>query len=245
MHTYILSGILYCGSCGSKMIGVCEGRKGNWTGYRCKKKARNGISACNMSNVAAFRIEDAAFKDFIKIFLVPQNVRIIFQRIKDILDQSELKIQNEIDEIDSAIKENKESINKYTEGFEKGLLDAVYFSERNKSLMKEKEKYERKKNNLHKKIDNIKYDKIYFYQFKKYLYNIKLSIENKILNDTIVKRNILRTLIQGDILKNLTMLNPHMAKIKYDIGDQVTEKIINYKSRVRSVNIDISVKHAI
>jgi len=245
MHIYILSGILYCGSCGSKMIGVCEGKKGNWTGYRCKKKARNGISACNMRNVTASKIEDAAFKDVIKIFLVPQNIRIIFQRIKDILDQSESKIQNELNEIESEVKKIGESINRYTEGFEKGLLDAVYFSKRNKTLMKEKEKYERKKNNLRVKIENIKYEKIYFYQFKKYLYNIKLSIDNKILNDTTAKRIILRTLIQGDILKNITMLNPNMAKIKYDIGNQITEKIINYKSRVRSINIDISVKQAI
>ena len=127
MHTYILSGILYCGNCGSKMIGVCEGKKGNWTGYRCKKKARNGICACNMRNVTASKIEDAAFKDVTKIFLIPQNVRIIFQRIKDILDQSESKIQNELNEIESDVKKIEESIDRYTEGFEKGLIRCSIF----------------------------------------------------------------------------------------------------------------------
>ncbi|KPK95888.1 hypothetical protein AMJ80_03070 [bacterium SM23_31] len=245
MHTYILSGILYCGNCGSKMIGVCEGKKGNWTGYRCKKKASSGISACNMRNVSASKIEDATFKDVIKLFLVPQNVRIIFQRIKEILDRSESQIQKEFNKIESEIKEIEESIKRYTEGFEKGLLDAVYFSERNNIQMKEKEKYERKKNNLSIKMEEINDDIIYFYQFKKYLYNIKLSAENRFLNDTLVKRNILRTLIRGEIIKKITILTPRLAKIKYDIEDQLTEKIINYKSRVKSINIGISNKYII
>jgi len=245
MNKYVLSGILYCGNCGSKMIGVCEGKKGNWTGYRCKTKARNGINSCNMRNVNAFRIEDAVFKDIMRLFLVPQNVRIIFQELKEILDRTELEIQNELNDVESEIMRTEESINRYMEGFEKGFLEPKYFSERNKVMINEKEKYERKKKILLIKIEDMKYDKVYFYQLKKYLYNVKLSTENKILDDSNVKRIILQMLIKGGILKNIMILSPRMAKVKYNIGNDITEKLINHKSRIRSGNIDTSVKHAI
>ena len=75
MDKYILSGIIYCGNCGTKMIGVCEGKKGNWY-----PALSNGLNAKELlyesiENPEASFYESSifCFCSFILLFRIPHS----------------------------------------------------------------------------------------------------------------------------------------------------------------------------
>lgn len=111
-HTYLLSGLIFCGSCGSPMGGH---RSRNYTAYRCG--GRHGAERCTMPDISTARVDNKVLEalrahilgpDAIN-HLVPEMARIAhergaealldYQAVKDGLTELDRQINSVVDAI--------------------------------------------------------------------------------------------------------------------------------------------------
>ncbi len=101
-HKYLLSGLLYCGECGSKMHGNCRKRdSGEYTTYRCNDQATR--LDCKSREMRAEPLEDFVINSLCEHFFDPENIDII-------TDELNRKFREELDADREEIKAANYSI---------------------------------------------------------------------------------------------------------------------------------------
>ncbi len=74
LSPWLLSGLVYCGLCGSPMITMTVGRKESWRYYRCTKNSNSGSSACAQKNIRKEDLENAVLEDVKEKFLSEETL---------------------------------------------------------------------------------------------------------------------------------------------------------------------------
>lgn len=83
-NDYLLSGLIYCGECGSAMQGTTSVSKitGNvHQYYRCGKKYRQGISTCQNKNVRLAALENIIINKIEEIIFAPQALDALIDKV--------------------------------------------------------------------------------------------------------------------------------------------------------------------
>lgn len=137
-NEYILSGVLYCGECGSSMYGRCgtshTGKKHYY--YCCSKKVKH---ECKKENIQKDLIENAVI-DILNTYIFNEdNLNAIADGV--IKYQEETINSNNIESLENKLRDTTKAINNIVSAVEKGLFNDTMI-ERMNSLEKQKKQLE-------------------------------------------------------------------------------------------------------
>ncbi|AFK85919.1 MULTISPECIES: recombinase family protein [Thermoanaerobacterium] len=135
-RTYLLSGLVYCGICGSKMVGCLS--RGKYVTYRCNKKDRT--KQCTNKDIN---------KDSLEVFIVEELNKKIFDPevapiLAKLLNEENQKLNKEKFEKIAALKKNYNKIESQIKNIVDAIAEGMY-----QPIMKEKmRELEDKKNEI-------------------------------------------------------------------------------------------------
>jgi len=139
-RTYLFSGLLRCGNCGSRMHGYTFTKKTNgktYSYYKCNQNVRRGKEFCSGMTVPAGKLEDFAVKELMKL---SENQKILNDKEKmlKILKEEHKKAttgsSHELKRLVAAEKGLQARLDKLLEKLETGLIDDNDFSRRYQSI---------------------------------------------------------------------------------------------------------------
>lgn len=115
---FLLSGVLFCGTCGGKCAGESGHKEvGNrWTTYRCSTRRTFGRTVCGASDIARVPIDHFVLDQIRDALQNPDLIAIIEKRLRD-----KLTSQSDIAEEEKSIRKDIETCKAGIEG----LLDAL------------------------------------------------------------------------------------------------------------------------
>lgn len=124
-RTYLLSGIIKCGECGSSMNGaVTSTRKGEEIRYyRCCKKMLKGSDKCANRSLPADDIERLVVTQMQKIFLDQNAIDKLMDRVTSIYNDKALEETIQLDAAEKKEKKLKRQLNNIYDLFADGIAD--------------------------------------------------------------------------------------------------------------------------
>lgn len=109
---FLLSGLLRCGRCGSKMIGTLA-KSGRYQYYACQRYIKEGKASCAQSLIPTLSLE-AQFIEAIKAKLLnPEAIGRLTQQVNEQLKVTGDKTKTEIENVDAQLRELHKKLNKY------------------------------------------------------------------------------------------------------------------------------------
>lgn len=127
-NDYLLTGKLFCGHCGSTMIGDCgKGRNGTiYNYYCCHNRKKNGADACNKKRIRQEVIEDLVIDYTVKNVLKDELIEKIAEQAIDILndDSQEQVRQQHIKQLAETRQKIQNIVDAITEGFRTPAMKA-------------------------------------------------------------------------------------------------------------------------
>ena len=135
IHTspLLLTGMLYCGYCGSSMVSSTA-KGGRYTYYLCSRTKKSGVESCKGHRLPAKTFEENVIAELLERAFSFENVKSVAKEIRKEIAERRKPIQK----IKKAIKEIDEKLQRYYEAFETGALEVADVAERLKSLKQDK-----------------------------------------------------------------------------------------------------------
>ncbi|WP_417898457.1 recombinase family protein [Bacillus haimaensis] len=151
---FILSGILRCPTCGHGMVPSIttstkkDGEKRKHRYYVCGVFHNKGSSACKANSIRAYDAEDAVINRITAFLNDSDNIHQTIENINKDTVQSNVKLKEQLKNIEIELKETSAIQEKYLEAFEQNLLPVSMLQERLQKLTSSRNDLERKKNEL-------------------------------------------------------------------------------------------------
>ena len=208
-HCYTLSGLVYCGLCGQKLVGTkAHGRNRQYFYYSHKRKmiihGNRHLKKCELENIPAHSLEEAVS---FRIKTLSKNKDFLLELVKNNNTQGQ-----------SRIKQNQNLINSHRESLKKvsndldGLTKALSRAESTDTqdfLLKQVDTLTHKFNSLKEEIERLKNERTSFKE------------------NVICAENLFSTL--QIVNKNLAKINPKKQK---ELLSNIIKKVTVYKEKL-------------
>ncbi len=152
--TFLLSGLLRCGKCGSSIVGACrthkyKAKRYKYYNYRCNTMISSGKSACNSKEYRARTIEEIVLKDLASLLETIPNEIVDSYRIEPLEKDN---MGKEIIGIKRDLTKARNMLERAAEAFESGEYDLDFFSKRKKSINEQIKMLKEEKEKIEKRI---------------------------------------------------------------------------------------------
>jgi site-specific DNA recombinase len=151
---FLLSSILRCPNCGQGMVPSIttstrkDGTKRKHRYYVCGAFHNKGSSACKANSIKAYYTEDAVINRITAFLNDSNGFHQTLENINKDTVQSNVKLKEQLDNIETELREANAIQEKYMEAFEQNLLPVSMLQERLHKLTCSKNDLEQKKNEL-------------------------------------------------------------------------------------------------
>ena len=142
---YLLSGLLYCGKCGAKMIG-CPAKSGKFFYYACHNYSKRGKAICNMRLINKNEIEQFIIERLKTLILTEDNLRELLDIVLDEIKQNDNSLHLKLTTLEKQLDESKNRLDKLYNTLETGKLALDDLAPRIKKLKNEIDELEHKRN---------------------------------------------------------------------------------------------------
>ena len=180
---YLLSGKVFCGHCGSKLIGSSTGADGRYY-YLCSGRKHKFVK-CNKKGIRKEYLETIVATDAIQL-LTDENIELIAQTAVDI-NNHEIESTTHIPAIKSKLEDIKKNLN--------NLLKAVESGEAPEILIKRMNELEKEKRNLEKQLSEEEKGIVYLDKYR-IIYWLE-QFKNGDIHNEDVKRNIINLFVNS------------------------------------------------
>ncbi len=130
---YLLSGLLYCGKCGSKLIGS-SAKSGRFAYYTCSTYAKKGKKACDMKLLNQTQIENLVIDRLRTNVLTEQNLTELFNIFQEEAKQTSTDSKDRLESLDRQLEGLKNRLGKLYNSLESGKLDVDDLAPRIKEI---------------------------------------------------------------------------------------------------------------
>jgi len=120
--SYLLSGLLRCGHCGSLFIGH-PAKSGTVHYYGCQRKLKSGASACSAKLLNQVAAEEAVIDELRREVLTPDHLRELVELVNAELAGNTQIAKEEIAVVEGQLKEARKKLDRLYEILEGGKLD--------------------------------------------------------------------------------------------------------------------------
>lgn len=101
---YILSNILYCGKCGSKMFG-CSAKSGKYEYYECNTARNKGLEFCDTRRLPKDLLEVHIIEKLKSRILTDDNLTSLVKLANDVISKSSTEYEKRLKEIDVGLED--------------------------------------------------------------------------------------------------------------------------------------------
>lgn len=191
-NTYLLTGLLKCGKCGSKYTG--EPNKGHPV-YRCNSRQRkNAIEEkCLNKQIQSSLIEETVWSELKKALLSPSIVLKQLNSLSKKFKNKKRTFEDSIQELDNLILNKIESKQKLLKAFSNNIIDEKDFNHTVNEINQEIKRFEKEKSEIQSQIDSIDDKPKKEQDIKSFLKTIKASLEKTNPQE---KKNIVRLICE-------------------------------------------------
>ena len=142
---YLLSGLVFCSSCDSAMIGSTA-KSGRYSYYQCNARAMKGKRACHGLRVAKDKLEQFVLNRIKESILTEENLTELVHLVNvEFLDNTKRK-QKELKEVEQQLKKVSTKLSKLYSVLESGKLDLDDLAPRIKELRAEQRELQERRN---------------------------------------------------------------------------------------------------
>ena len=119
---YLLSGIVYCGVCGSTAIGT-NGKSGQFLYYSCNSRFKKGDRVCPAPSLNANRLEGFVLDRIKANILAEDNLKELLNLTNEELSASRRRAQEDLDTIDQSMQDVDRKLGRLYSALEGGKVD--------------------------------------------------------------------------------------------------------------------------
>jgi hypothetical protein len=180
---YLLSGLVFCGNCGSRMVG-CAAKSSQHFYYACNNYCKKGKDICNAKLLNKNRLETFIINRIKANILTKKNLEELVKLTNKELFQNKTEYNNKLNLIDKQLADSIKRCAKLYNALETGKLDIEYLAPRIKEL---KDQIDFLKERRMEIIENIRTSKIKTLkssEVKEYVSDLK----NLLSNGTIIEQ---------------------------------------------------------
>lgn len=151
---FLISSLLRCPICGQGMVPAIttytrkDGNKRKHRYYVCNEYHNKGSAACKANSVKAYDAEDAVINRLINLLNDSANFIQTIENINKDTVQTNVKLKEQLELIETELNEASAMQEKYMEAFEQNLLPVSLLQERLQKISKWKNDLEQNKNEL-------------------------------------------------------------------------------------------------
>ena len=190
----LLSGMIYCTQCGSKMLSKFRSNNTDLFDYICNSKMRGGLSLCDCQNLNGLQTDDMICEYLMDYTNENSNIYKLLGKLKQNL-QNEIKF-NPIQDIDAKIKKLNEQMDNLISTLSYSKLDPALIQCINNHVSKldnEVKKLNEEKQNLQNNVNNLSDRSIQLDIISRALSSLKDNFKDLTIYE---KRNLVRLLIE-------------------------------------------------
>ncbi len=126
---YLLSGLLYCGHCGSSFIGH-PAKSSRVHYYGCQQKMKSGATACDAKLLNQVAVEEAVIDELKRAVLTPDHLRELVDLVNAELSANSRLAAEEIAAVTGQIDEARKKLDRLFEVLEQGHLEMAVLAPR-------------------------------------------------------------------------------------------------------------------
>jgi site-specific DNA recombinase len=152
---YLLSGLVYCGKCGAKMIGA-SAKSGQNHYYSCQNYLKRGKDVCDMKMFNRDALERIVIERLKTLVLTEKNLMEIFNIALDEINNNKHRNERDLKAVDGQLHGLRERIGKLYNSLGTGKLEIDHIAPRLKELKTQIDALETKRNEVINEIKNPK-----------------------------------------------------------------------------------------
>ena len=180
---YLLSGLLFCGNCGSRMVG-CAAKSSQHFYYACNNYRKKGKNICNAKLLNKKRIETFIINRIKANILTKKNLEELVKLTNKELIQNKTENKNRLDILDRQLADLTKRISKLYNVLETGNLDIEYLAPRIKELKSQIDILKEKRMEIIENIKTTEIKTLKSSEIKEYVSDLK----NLLSNGTIIEQ---------------------------------------------------------
>lgn len=180
---YLLSGLVFCGNCGSRMVG-CAAKSSQHFYYACNNYCKKGKNICNAKLLNKNKLETFIINRIKANILTKKNLEELVKLTNKELIKNKTEYKNQLDVLDGQLTDPIKRRGKLYDALETGKLDIEYLAPRIKELKDQIDILKEKRLEI---VENIRVAKIKTLnsgEVKEYASDLK----NLLSNGTIIEQ---------------------------------------------------------
>jgi len=130
---YLLSGMVFCGKCGAKMVGS-SAKSGKFFYYACQNYLKRGKDICDCKFIPQAKLEDAVIAKIRERVITKENIGKLVRDINEELLASKGSLLDRVHEQDLKVVEANKRLQKLYNALETGQLELADLAPRIKDL---------------------------------------------------------------------------------------------------------------
>jgi site-specific DNA recombinase len=152
---YLLSGLLYCGKCGSGMVG-CAAKSSRFFYYACNNYCKRGKDVCNARLINKGRIEGFVIDRIKANVLTEDNLRELAKLTIEEIGQAKEQYEERLDVIEAQVEDVRRRLHILYDALETGKLAVEDLALRIRELKAQMDDLEEKRVDLIEGIREVK-----------------------------------------------------------------------------------------
>lgn len=222
---YRLSGLVFCGKCGAKMIGR-SAKSGKYHYYACHNYSKCGKSICDMKQINKEQIEKLVINRLKTHVLTEKNLKSLLNIIIDETKQSKRVLEQQLITINKQIEKTNARLGKLYDSLETGRLDVEDLAPRIKELRMQIEELQTQKRQKLEKSEDSQHIPIDYGMLKEYVNDLNELLAKGSLME---QKAFLRSFIKKIIVNHPDVTIEYTFPIDNDLGNSGKSEVLPIK----------------
>lgn len=174
---YLLSGLVFCGNCGSRMVG-CAAKSSQYFYYACNNYCKKGKNICDAKLLNKNRLETFIINRIKVNILTKKNLEELVQLTNKELVKNKTEYKDQLDLLDRQLADLLKRRSKLYNALETGKLDIEYLAPRIKELKSQIDILKEKREKIVENFKTTEIKTLKSSEVKEYVSDLKKLLSN-------------------------------------------------------------------
>ena len=219
---YLLSGLVFCGNCGSKMVG-CAAKSSQHFYYACNNYCKKGKIICNAKLLNKNRLETFVINRIKANILTKKNLEELVKLTNKELVQNKTEYKNQLDLLDRQLADLIKRRGKLYNTLETGKLDIEYLAPRIKELKSQIDILKEKRVEIIENIKTTEIKTLRSSEIKEYTSDLKNLLSN---GSIIEQKSFIKSFIKRIEINLPKVIIDYTVPLKIKKAEHPTKEVL-------------------